>query len=1280
MARTLVSQETSEALDVSQDYETPPKASIPLDNQPELAVSQADDSTQLVKDSLENHEGGAVQLPGFQAAAEDNQDDLYETSPQAKVQLVQKSATQRASQTQVTQPFKNQQREAVLQKGKSSGQGSPRETHSQGPVVDAQQGVQAQQAYSETSQAVKASTSAVLAKERGQHGLPAAVFSPSSKSLTRSERLQDKFEPFSVADPVTDPFAKAMPSQRTRASGSQVPPIQTSHPKSKISAAFAASGAYVNGSYARQLGKSGKAFPASAPTTTTSIAPAAASTPLTSMELLKARKNANASSQHPASGSQISARDGFRAMEANASYQASTAPPVKTSTAASLAGEPNGTSTAAVIGDTASTGKPGNDPNGLQESAGGKKTRQANVTAKKKGAAQTKKDNQPLAKRAKQAAQRSSTAAHTRKDNGKGQTQVGGEVESSTRITRAAAKRRNEKPAGMYAEKSSSDEPDELSVKYKITNGGQNFANSVPKERRKGEAKVIAKGAEEPLASGKEGKSHEKAVESDLVTKPSVEDMSHSGGAVVNGKAKQIEAPKSMPPAGNGVHINSSVPPGASQDAPIVLSDRPEQSSDPELEPADKLAAPVAVQPQPRGVAHHVQAPETPANLRSSPPLRNVAERQSNATSRIQDSGDRKPKIIGFSRAGPLNQGSASARKQQLHSASMYRPIELTQKIPLAAECSRGADYPGLRRTVDRSSMAPSARSTRTDRSAAPSNVAEDVSEALAGLLGRLTAPADLSQSRHAKADIVEAPAKQSQMASVEPNEDDEGYVAVDDFEGPPFAQHDEIPAAEDLQRPTDSQIAMPPPPSKPVPMPKVQRAPIGPVMLGGHVASRPHADTPRRAQFSVSPKRAAEEPSLDSPPAKHQKARSTPFNQPDDNGGYALANDNHSARQTHANSSTDLILDTSARKYSSRAAAESQVQAPPKTDSNLQLRGQRKASRYSSQGQTVDVHGSPVPDALDVPYRATVLETFSQQNQGSSEDGAVLNAITSTRKSDIGGNAALSARPTRKLSRNAKTMPGLPDTESRAPADMVSGRLASRHLVRNQKSSEPDPFTSSEDATAQGQQRRRTSAFLTQLMEGVAKEQRDARIGNSNDQINDGEQPDPDETLVEPEPTKRVRHGKTKDYESESESSSSGSSVSSEETVIIEEDDMVTWRNGLKPHQMNLFDELVSVSHQLVRHIVDKETATQHILSDYRRRGENLIKQMQLLHKARRSEHIESLKKRKRAVGEQLDRAVDELGRLRAGIENEPADEPTSKRSRLDADAALQQALEVFC
>lgn len=130
---------------------------------------------------------------------------------------------------------------------------------------------------------------------------------------------------------------------------------------------------------------------------------------------------------------------------------------------------------------------------------------------------------------------------------------------------------------------------------------------------------------------------------------------------------------------------------------------------------------------------------------------------------------------------------------------------------------------------------------------------------------------------------------------------------------------------------------------------------------------------------------------------------------------------------------------------------------------------------------------------------------------------------------------------------------------------------------------------------------------------------------------------------------------------------------------------DMGLWRKALQPHQMNLFDELVTISHKLVRHLVGQEEATATAVDDYRRRGEALIDNLQAGRAKDVQGHYAALKEKKKRLQKEMEGCagrlkdvVDEVKAVRKEVRRQAAG--AKEDGKGEVEEGLREVMDAFC
>ena len=672
---------------------------------------------------------------------------------------------------------------------------------------------------------------------------------------------------------------------------------------------------------------------------------------------------------------------------------------------------------------------------------------------------------------------------------------------------------------------------------------------------------------------------------------------------------------------------------GASQEKAIVLSDRQQSSSPDAPNPRyEKVLSAALLQ----GVDRQdvLRNPNTPSVFPSSPPLTSKQRTVDTPTGLIDANAARRATIISFDKSGPRNQGSLSGSMRP--SRSSLPPTV----APLSSHADSGARFEAKRRKGP-SSAATSLKSFRMDRAAAKSNTAKNVPDALAGFVRKAPKEKEECASDGNAPAAVSHPAPQDQPSNQQPPNDDD-FAMIDEFEDTTLVDGEDTAnnvKAAPATKHTASQVAMPPPTQKPSKVRKLHRAFIVPAMLGSELAESAistgkHDDT------------------------KHEKKRTLDVESSNGSDPKRLRTDESVGRvrippQKQTVTRGKVLPKPTLPQHHSKPMPE-----PTK-------RVSRKSSRQMSQGsQKVDMYGSPVPEGMIVSDKSTVLEHFSQHVDISSDlvvgVTTIAHRLTGTRKPDSSskdhGLVRLSRQP-EILSSNSKPVPAEPHEESQAITRTIRVD-PKRPIVEDETRPPPtNPFTSSKEVRKESSQRSSSWDFIEQLRQMTA--------AKAHEQVGD-----PDKALVEPKQRTRV----SKRTSSLSATSSSDSSAESEDSSTSTLD-LALWRNALQPHQMDLFDELVAVSHKLVRHLVDQETAVESIKDHYRRCGLRIIEQMEATHAKQHQKDVHALKERKKRLKKELVECDKRLKGIVGTFESSQGE----RKERKETNAEEEQLLSVM-
>jgi len=520
---------------------------------------------------------------------------------------------------------------------------------------------------------------------------------------------------------------------------------------------------------------------------------------------------------------------------------------------------------------------------------------------------------------------------------------------------------------------------------------------------------------------------------------------------------------------------------------------------------------------------------------------------------------------------------------------------------------------------------------------AAPSNVAYNTNAALAAFLpkkAKSVVAAPKVARLHTKNAIPDP------GVHLENDADEDGFHIVTNFEGSTLVETEKTPAAASKgpSELTASQQDMPPPPPIASTARDPQRASttfvaIKPVeneeLAENHAAS---------AAFASQLKRLGDDAGLDEPASKRQQVDPT-------------------TRPQRAHQTTSPKLSHTANRTGSKRQVN-QSQADVEIDDSRPA--PRKPTRYASR-DSIDIHGSPIPKDLVVPENSTALEAFSQQAALSSD--GLLSGLANAQSKGVGSlrfqtTSTVLPPPSRQpeaLSSNSKARPASPHEDSQAVSEHVTEQDAHDRVLLGVWGQEArtDPFTSSESARKQPGRRGVLSELQAALQAITSEIVTEGPRFQAAKQIDE----DPEKTLVEPEidppRPKKVAGLPSDDFSDTSEDPD-------EEASMMR--DVGVWRNALQPHQMNLFDELVNVSHRLVAHLVDQETAARNAVEDYRRRGERIVEVMEQSRAQMYQQSAKLLKERKKRLRKHLTQTGNKLKDCAAAV-TETKEDRTKQR-----------------
>ena len=259
------------------------------------------------------------------------------------------------------------------------------------------------------------------------------------------------------------------------------------------------------------------------------------------------------------------------------------------------------------------------------------------------------------------------------------------------------------------------------------------------------------------------------------------------------------------------------------------------------------------------------------------------------------------------------------------------------------------------------------------------------------------------------------------------------------------------------------------------------------------------------------------------------------------------------------------------------------------------------RPQRLSSQNTRVNENGSPMPFIITRNEETAAEEQYSDEDDGNNalaearlEDPIVLQEDDSILPEPVlplvpvESTSRIKTKVHESLSNNSKQVPSSPHAPS------VFGAMPPHHIyhdgeIVNAETKESiipvkpqDPFL----GAAQNLQnpfmnalRKSTEIAAKRLVPG-AKEKGGSRVVVVRPSLNMGE--DPDKTLVEPNLRKRYKQVHVSEASSSSQSSFSSQASQPGESSEDESDGETEakWRKGLEPHQENMLECLLTISH----------------------------------------------------------------------------------------------------
>ncbi|KAL8797615.1 MAG: hypothetical protein Q9182_007178 [Xanthomendoza sp. 2 TL-2023] len=360
-------------------------------------------------------------------------------------------------------------------------------------------------------------------------------------------------------------------------------------------------------------------------------------------------------------------------------------------------------------------------------------------------------------------------------------------------------------------------------------------------------------------------------------------------------------------------------------------------------------------------------------------------------------------------------------------------------------------------------------------------------------------------------------------------------------------------------------------------------------------------------------------------------------------------------------------------------------------------------APNISSQGSRVDENGSPRPShrkrTRSFVYPA-VEQTYMEEDDSDLENVVPLpkGDEATLIDAEMGGTAepelpaftawqgARKKEATFTGSSNSKHGPSSPTapsamlTDIQAHAIQPGGRLVNVNTDAVLVPVAPhDPFISPKA--------RPLNSFLDRLRRNnhrVEKGERTAPIAKTTEKPGDRrtwKDTDPDATLVEiadVQRAARTRRRATPVSRSTSSPDTSQEQSRSSQGSDAENAARKRWRDALEPHQKDTLGVLYEISHQLVGHLIDRETAANDVVNDYQRRGTRLIENLADDLKKGVDQHVSKVKERR---SEDMGRYQELQTRITKNLKRKPVAEEIARQveeKKRVLDGKMEEAMRV--
>jgi len=677
--------------------------------------------------------------------------------------------------------------------------------------------------------------------------------------------------------------------------------------------------------------------------------------------------------------------------------------------------------------------------------------------------------------------------------------------------------------------------------------------------------------------------------------------------------------------------------------------------------------------------------PQTPVNIRSSPPVSNTSALRSVRKNVVDRYEMRKSAVISFDRSGPRNQGMRKSGIESFLTTRSSLPLPGVD-LPLS-DASPAFGRSGVKFKSGPSSVSETLRTSKSMQIAPPSNIAGNVTDALDGFVEKFRKGESTPESFRQAMEVRGIQKKRNGLRSKtrEPMDHDDQFPLLDHTGyskfldvGPTHTDKPHLLNSTPLR--TASQLAMPPPA----------------LMIGKRAEIR------EKPLASLNPNSTNLQPSFSNDGCRSKKMNTKLSHENESLVTPAAKRLRYSERLSVKNEN-QLAVCSPALFCESK---DSQLTTNQKVKNNKEQPAKRvhdKPSRHASQGR-VDIGGSPAPKGYDFPANELLREHYSQHAVLSSDrsSGEALARNEDENRNQVQHNSRVIEEklvlPTHQpevFSSNRKTQPASPEKESQAITTIAVGIVDKENLVVQDAAATPatDPFTTSEQTSRAGDPAPISMSFGERLQRSGVRQRylsaefsgaAEADTNQANIPLSDQwKKTEHDTSTTQPEQLHyRRMFSKVTMPHDEVEGSSKKvhhRRVSSEDTSTTSQD-LGVWRSTLKSHQQNLFDELVIISYRLVCNLVAREEAMRDMIDDYRRCGLQLVEDMEKDMAEKYQKRALGLADRREKLRRDLGEFSDKLTKCTDVVKEARFQRMKQASERAEEERKLREVMERVC